>query len=63
MRECFVSSKLGAGQLLLLLFLPEVNLGHHRDWCSPGTNIGEALTDAMSGKEKLPSTSCYSASP
>jgi hypothetical protein len=27
----------------------------------PGTNIGEALTDAMSGKEKLPSPSSYSA--
>jgi len=26
----------------------------------PGTNIGEALTDAMSGKEKLPSPSSYS---
>jgi hypothetical protein len=27
----------------------------------PGTNIGEALTDAMSGKEKLPSPASYSA--
>jgi hypothetical protein len=26
----------------------------------PGTNVGEALTDAMSGKEKLPSPSSYS---
>ncbi|HEY8247757.1 MAG TPA: hypothetical protein VIG38_10820 [Hyphomicrobium sp.] len=27
----------------------------------PGTNIGEALTDAMSGKDKLPSPASYSA--
>jgi hypothetical protein len=26
----------------------------------PGTNVGEALTDAMSGKEKLPSPASYS---
>jgi hypothetical protein len=27
---------------------------------APGTNVGEALTDAMSGKEKLPSPKSYS---